>query len=258
MTMPSKPFRDWYAILEIQHDASPAEVKASYRRLALLHHPDKNIGSKAKDPSAAIRDVNDAWEVLKDEEQRRLYNKIHPESIAALQRAVLPGKSTLALWGVQIRSIGIIKNLSTKVPSVLIEQALKSNGLGKVRIVRGQGKIAAATLYFPSPAVLQRACNGKPIVIDKDTIGDRGWSFRVEPATFFNALGGSLRLKGKSPDELVACIFNIPSEIEFENVRKVLEGFGSIAMIRQHNPNQVSRVSHSLAFLLGRDRVTLT
>ncbi|KAI0764803.1 DnaJ domain-containing protein [Fomes fomentarius] len=34
---------DWYVVLGIGEDASGAAIKAAYRRLALVHHPDKNI-----------------------------------------------------------------------------------------------------------------------------------------------------------------------------------------------------------------------
>jgi curved DNA-binding protein CbpA len=44
---PSNSTRDYYVILEVPPSASLEEIKVSYRRLALLHHPDKNSGSQA-------------------------------------------------------------------------------------------------------------------------------------------------------------------------------------------------------------------
>ena len=43
---PTFPTHDFYVVLEVQPGALNAEIKASYRRLALIHHPDKNNGCK--------------------------------------------------------------------------------------------------------------------------------------------------------------------------------------------------------------------
>ena len=43
---PTVPTHDFYVVLEVQPGAIYAEIKASYRRLALIHHPDKNNGCK--------------------------------------------------------------------------------------------------------------------------------------------------------------------------------------------------------------------
>lgn len=42
---PANVARDYYAILEVSRSATNDVIKASYRRLALLHHPDKNGGA---------------------------------------------------------------------------------------------------------------------------------------------------------------------------------------------------------------------
>jgi DnaJ homolog subfamily C member 7 len=56
--------KDYYKILEIQRDASEADIKKAYRRLSLVHHPDKN----PNDESAAERfkDISEAYETLSD------------------------------------------------------------------------------------------------------------------------------------------------------------------------------------------------
>lgn len=63
---------DYYALLGVKSDASAKEIKQAYRKLAQQYHPDKNAG----DPVAESRfkEVNEAYEVLGDEETRKEYD----------------------------------------------------------------------------------------------------------------------------------------------------------------------------------------
>ena len=64
--------KDYYKMLEVSPDASEKELKRSYRRLAHLHHPDKN----PEDPSAEayFRELNEAYITLSDRTLRDKYN----------------------------------------------------------------------------------------------------------------------------------------------------------------------------------------
>ncbi|AEH08145.1 Chaperone protein dnaJ [Candidatus Protofrankia datiscae] len=65
--------KDYYAALGVPKDASAADIKKAYRRLALELHPDKNPG----DPKAEARfkEVSEAYDVLSDETRRREYDE---------------------------------------------------------------------------------------------------------------------------------------------------------------------------------------
>ena len=64
---------DYYAIPEVQRDATLAEIKKSYRRLALKYHPDKNPGDKEAEERFKL--INEAYGVLSDEKKRALYDR---------------------------------------------------------------------------------------------------------------------------------------------------------------------------------------
>ncbi|KAF0991780.1 hypothetical protein HZS_994 [Henneguya salminicola] len=53
--------RDFYAILNIQKDASDEEIKKAYRKMALKWHPDKNITNKEM-AERIFKEVNQAYE----------------------------------------------------------------------------------------------------------------------------------------------------------------------------------------------------
>ena len=65
--------RDYYEILEVTRTATEAEMKASYRKLAMKWHPDRNPGDK--DCEAHFKEINEAYDVLKDEQKRAAYDR---------------------------------------------------------------------------------------------------------------------------------------------------------------------------------------
>ncbi|WP_018612186.1 J domain-containing protein [Segetibacter koreensis] len=64
--------KDYYKILELSPGATIADIKKSFRRLALLYHPDRNFGSNVHE--AKFKEIKEAYEVLSDAKQRQEYN----------------------------------------------------------------------------------------------------------------------------------------------------------------------------------------
>jgi molecular chaperone DnaJ len=64
--------RDYYEILGVPRDASDADIKAAFRKLAHQYHPDKNQGDGAED---RFKEINEAYECLCDTEKRANYDR---------------------------------------------------------------------------------------------------------------------------------------------------------------------------------------
>lgn len=71
--------RDFYKILNVKKTANTNEIKKAYRKLAKELHPDKN----KDDPNASEKfsDLSSAYEVLSDEEKRKLYDRCGEECV---------------------------------------------------------------------------------------------------------------------------------------------------------------------------------
>ncbi len=66
--------RDYYDILGLKKDAGQKEIRDAYRRLALLHHPDRNKDNP--DAAARMKEINESYAVLSDPQKRREYDTL--------------------------------------------------------------------------------------------------------------------------------------------------------------------------------------
>ena len=71
--------RDFYKILGVSRDATTSQIKKAYRKLAVKYHPDKNPDDE--DAVSKFHDINEAYEVLQDDEQRKIYDQRGEEGI---------------------------------------------------------------------------------------------------------------------------------------------------------------------------------
>lgn len=66
-------YKDYYEILGVKRDATDAEIKSAYRKLARKFHPDVN---KTKEAESKFKDINEAYEVLGDKQKRQRYDSL--------------------------------------------------------------------------------------------------------------------------------------------------------------------------------------
>ncbi len=76
--------RDYYKVLDVQRNASEADIKKAYRRLAMKYHPDRNPGDKEAEES--FKEAKEAYEVLSDEQKRAIYDQHGHDGIDAARQ----------------------------------------------------------------------------------------------------------------------------------------------------------------------------
>jgi molecular chaperone DnaJ len=65
--------RCYYEVLGVARSASDADLKAAFRKLAMVHHPDRNPGDN--DCEHRFKEINEAYEILKDGDKRAAYDR---------------------------------------------------------------------------------------------------------------------------------------------------------------------------------------
>ena len=65
--------RCYYEVLEVERTVNDGELKTAFRKLAMQWHPDRNPGDK--DSEHSFKEINEAYEVLKDGDKRAAYDR---------------------------------------------------------------------------------------------------------------------------------------------------------------------------------------
>ena len=65
--------RDYYEVLGVERTIDAPGLKAAYRKLAMVHHPDRNGGSE--ESMAKFKELSEAYTVLSDDNKRAAYDR---------------------------------------------------------------------------------------------------------------------------------------------------------------------------------------
>jgi len=76
--------RDYYKVLDVAKNATDADIKKAYRRLAMKYHPDRNPGDK--EAEERFKEAKEAYEVLADEQKRAIYDQHGHDGIDAARQ----------------------------------------------------------------------------------------------------------------------------------------------------------------------------
>ncbi|KAH6847057.1 X-domain of DnaJ-containing-domain-containing protein [Chaetomium sp. MPI-CAGE-AT-0009] len=115
----------YYDILGVQPTATELEIKKAYRKLAIVHHPDKN----PNDPTAhaKFQEIGEAYQVLSNDDLRKAYDKYGKESARPSEGFVDPAEFFTSIFGGEafmnwIGEISLMKDLTATMDITTTEE----------------------------------------------------------------------------------------------------------------------------------------
>lgn len=89
-------YKDYYKLLGVGRDASQAEIKKAYRKLAMQYHPDRNPNNK--EAESKFKEINEAYQALGDPEKRSHYDRLGSEYSQWQQQGAPGGGFNWGQW----------------------------------------------------------------------------------------------------------------------------------------------------------------
>jgi molecular chaperone DnaJ len=96
--------KDYYQVLGVPKNASQAEIKKAYRKLAQKHHPDANPGNK--DAEERFKEISSAYDVIGDPEKRASYDQVREMAASRVGAGGFPGGFGGPGGGVRFEDVG--------------------------------------------------------------------------------------------------------------------------------------------------------
>ncbi|GLB05864.1 DnaJ-like protein [Aspergillus tubingensis] len=162
----------YYDALGVPPTATELEIKKAYRKLAIIHHPDKNPGDETA--HARFQEIGEAYQVLSDEELRKRYDKFGKEDAVPGGGFEDPSEFFGMIFGGNafvdlIGEISLMKDLTTTMDITMQqmeEEELAASAEEKLNIhdeqEHAEGTAEGAAPAAPTPAESTTAASEKP------------------------------------------------------------------------------------------------
>jgi len=89
-------YKDYYKTLGVERNATPEDIKKTFRKQAMKYHPDRNKGNKEAEEK--FKDINEAYEVLSDPQKRARYDQLGASYSQWEQQGGNPGNFNWNDW----------------------------------------------------------------------------------------------------------------------------------------------------------------
>ena len=103
-------FRDYYEVLGVPRTATAEEIKRAYRQLARKHHPDLQPAGKRAAAAERFKEINEAYEVLRDADKRKKYDALGADWKSGADFTPPPGASWHPTDGAEGEDLGNVSD----------------------------------------------------------------------------------------------------------------------------------------------------
>lgn len=188
-------YLDYYQILGVDRNSSAQDIRKAYRRLARQYHPDVNPGDTSAEEK--FKQINEAYEVLSDEEKRRKYDQLGQSYQQWQRMGGQPGGFNWSDWTSQPGGFRVEFTDADLGDSGAFSDFFRSifgGGMGQTQTGRRRASrqaIRGQDLELTAPITLEEAYHGTARMVQ---VGPRQLTVKIPPGAYE---GARVRLRGQ-------------------------------------------------------------